>query len=333
VADRARPYAADPRPTNLVGFLYRDDEGWIPGSWRDSRAGYGNGRFAMDVNVVWVPRALEATERILRAVRDLDLPLDDAVARVPGGAPALAAWLRDPAALLSAIAVWRDARRHFEVRLDSAAVAAAVERSLQDLSAAEQDYWRRRMREDAGPARGLSFLALALDSLGHAVPVVNSDPATDLFLAADSVMLPGDELEVFIRPYPVGLYVEGLGPLVANDAYADSTVRRRFRDDLYHSPRVVWGREVNLLFLGLGRHIQAAGRRATARPYAERLRQALERTRRAVEASGLRHNELWSYQIEGTALHPVRYGTSSDIQLWNVTDLAVRFLLEGLPAR
>jgi hypothetical protein len=29
----------------------------------------------------------------------------------------------------------------------------------------------------------------------------------------------------------------------------------------------------------------------------------------------------------------VRYGTSSDIQLWNVTDLAVGFLLDGLPPR
>ena len=31
----------------------------ISSSWRDSRAGYGGGRFAMDVNAIWVPRALE----------------------------------------------------------------------------------------------------------------------------------------------------------------------------------------------------------------------------------------------------------------------------------
>ncbi len=116
-------------------------------------------------------------------------------------------------------------------------------------------------------------------------------------------------------------------------------MQQRFRDDAYHSPRVVWGREVNLLFLGLAHEIEAAydasGRlrndSEAVRSYVEALRRTLETTRHAVDASGLRHNELWSYRIDGGTLRPVRYGTSSDIQLWNVTDLAVRFLLDRLP--
>src|SRR2546422_6258470 len=40
--------------------LFRSDGHWISASWRDSRAGYAGGRFAMDVNVIWVPHALEA---------------------------------------------------------------------------------------------------------------------------------------------------------------------------------------------------------------------------------------------------------------------------------
>jgi hypothetical protein len=67
------------------------------------------------------------------------------------------------------------------------------------------------------------------------------------------------------------------------------------------------------------------------RSYVETLRQALESTGEAVEASGLSHNELWSYRIEDDTLRPVRYGTSSDIQLWNVTNLVVRFLVDRLP--
>jgi len=148
-------------------------------------------------------------------------------------------------------------------------------------------------------------------------------------------------IDVIGRPYPVGLFVAGLGPLVANDVYARAAVREQFRNDLYHSPRVVWGREVNLLLLGLARQIAAAHDAAGRlrddlehlREYVESLTALLERTRTAVEASGLRHNELWSYRIEGDTLRPVRYGTSSDIQLWNVTDLAVRFLLDRLPPR
>jgi hypothetical protein len=46
-----------------------------------------------------------------------------------------------------------------------------------------------------------------------------------------------------------------------------------------------------------------------------------------VDRSGLRHAELWSYTIENGRLVPSRYGTSSDVQLWSLTDLAVQYLL------
>ena len=350
VAELARPYAEQPTATNLVGFFYRDDEGWLPGSWRDSRAGYGNGRFAMDVNVVWVPMALEASEKILGAVNALGLSAEDAVSQVPVDASALDAHLDDPATLRAAIATWRGARRHFEVRLDPDAIRRRVERSLERLSGPEQEFWRRRLDEDSAALRPLSFLALSLDGEGQPIPAANTDPATDLFFVGYTAeILRGtvdpaavlQMLDAFVRPYPVGLFVEGLGPLVVNDAYASPTVQGRFRDDPYHSPRVVWGREVNLLLLGLARQIEAAydasGRLRSeseaVRSYVEALRHILETTRQAVETSGLRDNELWSYRIDGGTLRPVRYGTSSDIQLWNLTDLAVRFLLDRLPPR
>jgi hypothetical protein len=83
---------------------------------------------------------------------------------------------------------------------------------------------------------------------------------------------------------------------------------------------------VNLLFLGLAGRI--AGDPAGAAPF----RDVLRRTRAAVDASGLRHNELWSYDIRRGRLRPVRYGTSSDVQLWNSTDLAVQYALTHLEA-
>ncbi len=349
-ADLARPYAEQPTAVNMVSFFHRDDEGWLPGSWRDSRVGYGNGRFAMDVNVVWVPKALEAVASILHVVDELGLSTEDAVARVPEGAMALEGYVRDPAMLDAAIATWRGARRHFEVRLDADEIRRRVDASLEPLSGPEREYWRWRLDEAGTAQRPLSFLALSLDSGGRPVAAANTDPATDLFLEGYTeqilrgTMDPAAVLEMldaFVRPYPVGLFVAGLGPLVVNDAYASTAVQQRFREDLYHSPRVVWGREVNLLFLGIAHQIEAAYD-ASGRPrdesdafrsYVEALRQALETTGEAVEASGLSHNELWSYRIDDGTLRPVRYGTSSDIQLWNVTDLAVRFLLDRLPPR
>jgi hypothetical protein len=110
--------------------------------------------------------------------------------------------------------------------------------------------------------------------------------------------------------------------VVANDAYAPPRVWEAFGKDAYHSPRVVWGREVNLLLLGLA-HLADRG----SGPAADGLRRTLS----AVTASGLEHNELWSYRIERGRLLPTRYGTSSDVQLWSSTDLAVRYLLSRLP--
>lgn len=350
VARLSRPYAVRPETTNLVGFQFRDDRGWLPGSWRDSRVGYAGGRFAMDVNVVWVPHALEAAQAIVGVADELGLSVEAAVARTPGDRAALEAMLRDPALLRSAIAAWRGARRHFEVAFTPAEIRARVTAALDAMNESDRAYWGPRFQRQSAGLRPLAFLAVSLDSLGQPIPVANTDPATELFLGdyTERIVRRAIEpavvvtvLDVIERPYPVGLFVEGLGPLVANDLYASAAVQQAFRDDLYHSPRVVWGREVNLLFLGLARQIDAAydaaGRlrddRPAVRGYVNALRGTLETTRRAVEDSGLRHNELWSYRIEGETLRPVRYGTSSDIQLWNVTDLAVRFLLDRLPER
>ena len=64
----AAPYAAQPVATNLVAFPRRPNGRYHPGSWRDSNAGYGNGRFAMDINAIWVPEALGACARIVAPV-------------------------------------------------------------------------------------------------------------------------------------------------------------------------------------------------------------------------------------------------------------------------
>jgi hypothetical protein len=140
-----------------------------------------------------------------------------------------------------------------------------------------------------------------------------------------------------VRSYPVGLFVNGLGPVVANDAYAMPAVWEAFDKEAYHSPRVVWGREVNLYLLGLTDQISAAfnssGKLANPAlaPYVRSLGAALDSVLAATTASHLQHNEVWSYRISGGRLLPTRYGTSSDVQLWSTTDLAVQFALSRLP--
>ena len=68
VAAETRPYARDPKAINLISFVKRDSTHWRSASWRDSDAGYANGRFAMDINAIWAPRALEAIAAIRTAL-------------------------------------------------------------------------------------------------------------------------------------------------------------------------------------------------------------------------------------------------------------------------
>ncbi len=310
VARQATPYVHDPVATNLVSFPRAPDGGggWLATSWRDSRAGYGGGRFAMDVNAIWVPHALEAVGTIFDALKQLG------VMPVIHEGP-LAAYARDRALLQQAVTTWRDAERHFRVALAPKDVSDRVAARLRWLPPPEREYWNNVAQRAGAPADTLRFLALSLDASGRPIPIVNTDPA--MLLLVDS--LGRDRtLELIgpvIQPYPWGLFVDGLGPLVANDAYATRDVWEAFRRDRYHSPFVVWGRDVNALLAGL------------ARQRGNGLDTTVSRIEAAVDRSGLRHAELWSYTIENGRLVPSRYGTSSDVQLWSLTDLAVQYLL------
>ena len=303
---RAQPYAREPVATNLVGFQRDPDGWWHPGSWRDSRVGYAGGKFAFDVNAVWVPQALEAIA-VIRAALD----------SAPG--------LPDSATLARAIATWRGAVRHFAVALAPAEVQARVRAKLASLPEVERGHWDSVLARSGFPTDTLRFYAVSLDSLGRPIPVMSTDQAMYLTpwgqgerdTVRDAERTNEGErytLQPFLLPYPIGLFVDGLGPVIANDAYATPDVWQMFERDLYHSPRVVWGREVNILLTALAR--PGDGNRA-----------ARDSILSAVERSGLRHAELWSYRIDSAGLHPMRYGTSSDVQLWSLTDLAVQYLL------
>lgn len=339
VAKWTAPYVEDPRAVKLVSFPRRDATHWRSASWRDSDAGYAGGRFAMDVNAIWAPQALQSIGSILAALPKVGITGEEIDSIAPGirDGP-LGRYFANPASLDRAIETWKGARRHFEVTLGPAEVKRRLAAKLAWLPAAERRYWRKIMAE-RGSTDSLSFLALSLDTNGKPIPVVNTDPATGFFLDNSGpweIVL--RDVVPFVLPFPVGVRVESLGPLVANDAYASREVWDRFRADIYHSPRVVWGREVNLLFLGLGNRIKSAfdgaGKvRSEVAAEVGILQDVLRSTTTAVEASGLGYNELWSYRIEGGRLLPVRYGTSSDVQLWNTTDLAVEFVLSTLPKR
>lgn len=339
VARTSEPFAGEPLASNLVSFPARGADSWFPGSWRDSNAGYGGGRYAMDINTVWVPAALESVGQIVGALRALgfDAQMLQAAPALDGAV--LQGYIRDSLALAQAVRNWQTAESHFWVRLTPQQVEERVAAKLNWLPEQEREYWRELTAARGLAASGIEFLALALDAAGAPVPVVNTDPATRLFL--EPLRDPAHQTLRDIRPllveYPAGLFVNGLGPLVANDTYASPEIWESFRRDHYHSPRVVWGREVNLLLLGLTNQINAAFddggnlRDPRLAAYVRALHDGLRQTLAAVEQSGLKHNELWTYRVEGGRLIPLRYAASTDIQLWNLTDLAVQYGLSRMP--
>ncbi|MCH8328373.1 MAG: hypothetical protein IID15_07630, partial [Candidatus Marinimicrobia bacterium] len=347
ISNLLQPYIADPVVENLVAFPRRDAKRWHAGSWRDSGAGYANGRYALDINAIWAPHALKSIGEIFASLRGLNFTLEELLSQAPEvNLPALHKYAVDSQAISADLSIWQEAVRHFEVSLSAAEVEAGGRRRLAQLPQHERAFWNSTSAAGAAQQEGMAILALALDETGQPIPVVSTDPAALWFLedyTADILSGEKDmaellaQVDAVTRPYPYGLFVDGLGPLVSNDAYASEAVWEAFRLDPYHSPRVVWGREVNLILLGLARQITGAYnedgqlRDPILEQYVAQLRDALDKIYGAVEASGLKHNELWSYRIEGNRLAPSRYPTSSDIQLWNLTDLAVQYALGTLP--
>ncbi|MDB4884401.1 MAG: hypothetical protein JWL95_3167, partial [Gemmatimonadetes bacterium] len=232
VARTTAPYAAGPRPENLISFAPRDSGRWASQSWRDSNVGYAGGRYAMDVNAIWAPHALESVGRILAALRTLGLAPQQggAGSHTRSADSTLERYARDPASLRQAIDRWRGASSHFIVRLSPAEVRARVAARLAAMPERERRHWSDVVSRLHADQDSLTFLALSLDAAGQPIPVANSDVATRLFLGDDEggVAAPDAsargavlrDVRLFVRPYPIGLLVDGVGPVVANDAYA-----------------------------------------------------------------------------------------------------------------
>src|SRR5262249_58091376 len=175
-------------------------------------------------------------------------------------------------------------------------VNGLVEAKLKSLPADEQGYWDGILATALPVLQtdSLRFLAVSLDGDGRPVPIVNTDPAMRLLVVRLNVQETRSQVEALLKPYPIGLFVDGLGPVTANDAFATKEIWDAFRQDAYHSPTVVWGRDVNELLAGLALQPSTAGAGADTAWLAGAGRKIND----AVGRSGLRHAALWGYRAE-----------------------------------
>ncbi len=345
ITNEISDYIKNPDVQHLVSFMKVDGH-WQSASWRDSQAGYANGRFAMDVNVIWVPKALESLQVILNFLKENNFPLESLTKLNPAiRSSMIEEFYNDPEKLKNGISLWQKAAKYFWANLPENTVKNKIEEKLSWMSSEDRMHWEGVLKNNQEEEHDIKFLTLSLDGNGKQIDIENTDPATSIFLnnfteavirgaiSPDSVL---DLIKVFTIPYPAGLFIDSLGVLVANDTYTSKEIWETFKHDRYHSPYVVWGREMNLIFLGLSKNIldsydeKGKLKDQSLNNYVNNLKKILEKVHFAVEKSGLKYNELWSYKIAGGRLYPQRYETTSDIQLWNITNLSAEYLMNQI---
>lgn len=304
VVERTAAFAASPGVDRLVGL--KGDR--LTGQWRDSEEGLGRGRYAYDVNAVWVPAALDAIVAIDRTglLKSFGTPAQRATIGRAGAQAA--AWHRAAPPL-------------FAVTIPADRAAKAV-----------GDY----AGQVGVPARGalaalgtapVTFNALSLMADGRPVPVLHSDDGFALLFTDPDAAALDRSLTAMMRPFPAGLMTP-VGLLVANPAFATRDVQARFGAGAYHGT-VVWSWQQAVLAAGLNRQIARTDLPAAVRTKAVAARAQLWR---AIQSAGeVRTSELWSWAYRDGGYRVAPFGAQSGdadesnaAQLWSTVFLALQ---------
>jgi hypothetical protein len=294
----ARPYAAAPRFETLI----HTKDALKVGNWRDSDEGLGGGRVPYDVNAILVPAALEAAARLYR---------------LPGLADEAYA---DEAARLAA--VWRGARRHFELTVEPAEARTRIHRYAQALGIPSAPAL------EAIGTEPVVFPAVALDRRGRPLPVMHSDDGFALLFSTPPLQQLRQIAVNIERPLPAGLWTP-VGIVVANAAFAAQPVLRAvFSRDHYHGA-VVWSWQQALAASGIARQLERRDLDAATQAALRRAQNALWRAIDATRAN--QTSELWSWDYDPTRGWQIvpfgqRSGHQSEsnaAQLWSTVYLAI----------
>jgi hypothetical protein len=303
VADSAQAFAATPEARNLVPIK----PGRKTGQWRDSEDGLADGRYAYDVNAVFVPAALSAIERFRNEGLLAPYATPEQAKAVSAAAGRAEVWSRQAPALFHLHLPTADAQRRVRTYADSQGIAPAS--AIASLTPA-----------------GLDFAAIALDAQGQPIPVLHSDGGFALLLQDPPVAELGPMVDAMLRPFPAGLLTDA-GLLVANPVFADADIQRRFGRNAYHGT-VVWSWQQALLAAGLQRQLQ---RKDLPAATLTRLRSAQRQLWTVIgNTRKMRASELWSWTYADGRYQPAPFGQNSGdadesnaAQLWSTVFLAL----------
>jgi hypothetical protein len=306
VVERTAAFAADPKPANLVGIK----EGRMTGQWRDSEEGLGRGRYAYDVNAVFVPAALEAIDRLVKSGL-IDTYLTDAQRRTLQQAGTQHdVWSRKAPPMFVVTLPAKQARD--QITAYAAAVGVDAKQPLAALDSSLRD-------------QPLTFNALSLDANGKPIPVMHSDDGFALLFTQPTAAQLQRSIDAIMRPFPAGLLTP-IGLLVANPAFADRDTQSRFGNSAYHGT-VVWSWQQAVLAAGLSRQLARKDLSADLRT---RLQSARSQLWKAIDATNaLRSSELWTWSFAKGQYQPEAFGQqnahadeSNAAQLWSTVYLS-----------
>ena len=302
VERQARPFAASPTPANLVAIK----PGRATGQWRDSEEGLGRGRFAYDVNAVFVPAALAAIDRLRRSGLLDPYLLPGQAAALNGAGRAHAIWSANAPGL-------------FHVRLDAASARDKIATYAKSIGVPD------RQALASLESRPLDYDALALDEAGKPIAVLHSDPGLGFLFGNPSARHVERSLSAMMRPFPAGLMTD-VGLLVANPVFSDARTQSVLGKSAYHGT-VIWSWQQAVLMAGIERQ---AARRDLPAALRNQLRQARAKIQSARAASdAVRTSELWSWRFANGRYAVAPFGAggadedeSNAAQLWSTVFLA-----------
>jgi hypothetical protein len=303
VLQAATKFADDPRAANLIALK----PGSSVGQWRDSNDGLGGGRFAYDVNAVFVPAALDAAGRFF-ASGLLDSYLGTADRALFSRAEIMARVWRAKAGLLFDVSVPTTAARR-GITEYAAALKIPDEAALKSVGHL--------------PVR---FHALSLTADAKTVPVVPSDEGFELLFGRPAPAALRQAVTSLMRPFPAGLLTP-VGVVVANPVYATPAIQAQLSSSAYHGT-VVWSWQQAVLAAGLQRQL----RRADLPPSLKALVRAAQRQLWGAirSAHAMRNSELWSWTFTGGHFDIAPFGAnaadadeSNAAQLWSTVYLAI----------
>jgi hypothetical protein len=121
---------------------------------------------------------------------------------------------------------WSKSSKHFVLKLQISEMSEKINEKFRWMPTDKERYWRRIWEEVRKTLpHEIEFLCLSLDSNANPVKIMNSDVSSLIFISdfvnIDSLL---KLMTSLVLPYPVALFVQGLGILCANDNYATEKI-------------------------------------------------------------------------------------------------------------